>query len=120
MKRNVWLETLSRQAVVNKLEDFSNVAMTKEQKIDVIPVSAKVIEASASEMELDNAFASSKPVKSIKKMHFVSVLANGSIKCKEFSSKVDIPEENKPDDEFSETREKTDESFLEEWYEDAC
>ena len=120
VKRNVWLETLSRQAVVNTLEDFSNVAMTKEQKIDVIPVSAKVIEASASEMELDNAFASSKPVKSIKKMHFVSVLANGSIKCKEFSSKVDISEESKPDDEVSETREETDESELEEWYEDAC
>ncbi len=119
VKRNVWLETLSRQAVVNTLDDFSNVAIRKEQKIDVIPVSAKVIEASASEMELDNAFTSSNPVKSIKKMHFVSVLSNGSIKCKEFSSKVEFQEETDAD-EMSEISDETDESELEEWYENTC
>ena len=61
-------------------------------------------------MELGYAFASSKPVKSVKKMNFVSVLANGSIKCREFSSKVDIQGESETDDEVSETREETDES----------
>ena len=120
VKRNVWLETLSRQAVVNTLDDFSNVAMKKEGKIDVIPVSAKVIEASAREMELDSAFTSYKPVKSIKKMHSVSVLANGSIKCKEFSSKVEVQGETDPDDEISEISDETDDSELEEWYESAC
>ena len=34
----------------------------------------------------------------------------GSIKCREFSSKVDIQGESETDDEVSETREETDES----------
>ena len=77
MKRNVWMEMLSRQAVVSLLQDFCEVAMKKEQKVEVISVPAEDIKLSASKMEL-NKFFSSSPIPSVKKMHFVTVLPNGN------------------------------------------
>ena len=73
VKRNVRMEILSRQEVINSLEEFCKVCMKKEQKIEVIPVSAKDIESCASEIALEKTFDSSKPVNSIKKIHFVTV-----------------------------------------------
>ena len=114
VKRNVWMEILSRQEVINSLEEFCKVCMKKEQKIEVIPVSAKDIESCASEIVLEKTFDSSKPVNSIKKMHFVTVLSNGGIKCKEFTNKLEDQEET-DDNDTPETSEYH-ESELEEWY----
>lgn len=119
VKRNVWMETLSRQAVVSSLQDFCEVAMKKEQKIEVIPVSAEGIKSSASKMELNKFFASSTPVPSIKRMHFVRVLPNGAIKCKEFTNKIEI-EETSFESLDLEVESSASESDTDEWYDEQC
>ena len=119
VKRNVWMETLSRREVVNSLNDFCRISMKKEQKVKVIPMSAKDIKLCATEMALDKIFSVSTPVPSIKKMHFVTVLLNGSIKCKEFTNKQD-QEETDATHEMPEINESTDESDSDEWYDKQC
>ena len=115
VKRNVWMETLSRQEVVISLEDFCQVAMKKDGKVEVIAVSAEEIETCADEIALDDIFAASTSVDSIKKMHYVTVLANGKIKCKEFTNKVDIQGEA-----GASGMTEPDGSDLDEWYDKEC
>lgn len=115
VKRNVWMETLSRQEVVTSLEDFCQVAMKKDGKVEVIAVSAEEIKACADEIALDDIFAASTSVDSIKKMHSVSVLANGEIKCKEFTNKVDVQGEA-----GASGMTESDGSDLDEWYDKEC
>ena len=114
VKRNVWMETLSRKAVVNTLEDFCKVSAEKEQSVCVIPVPVESIQTCASEIGLEESFASSSAVKGIKKIHHVAALSDGKIQCKEYSCKEvngDASEEDESDELSSD---------LDEWYDGRC
>ena len=52
-------------------------AETKAQNIQFIPVTGESIEAYASDIGLEESFASSTAVKGIKKMHFITALEHG-------------------------------------------
>ena len=90
-------------------------AMKKDGKVEVIAVSAEEIRACADKIAFDDIFAASTSVDSIKKMHFVTVLANGKIKCKEFSNKVDVQQEGGASGMTD-----SDSSDVDEWYDKEC
>ena len=82
-------------------------------------MSAEDIKLCATEMALHKIFSVSTPVHSIKKMHFVTVLLNGSIECKEFTNKQD-QEENDATHKMPENNESTNESDSDKWYDKQC
>ena len=113
VKRNVWMETLSRRAVINSLEDFCEVARKKEQHVEVIAVTAASIKSCSADISLEESFASSTAVKGIKKMHYVTALQDGKIICKEYTRQ-------ECNDDVSQQDSKTDESDSDKWYDDRC
>ncbi|CAB3984000.1 Hypothetical predicted protein [Paramuricea clavata] len=115
VKRNVWMETLSRRAVINSLEDFCEVARKKEQHVEVIAVTAASIKSCSADISLEESFASSTAVKGIKKMHYVTALQDGKIICKEYTRQECNDDVSQQDSETDES-----DSDLDKWYDDRC
>ncbi len=57
VKRQVWMQTLSREAVVNFLEDFCKVAKSKTQKIEIHSFSSEEIKTASKELHLHDMFS---------------------------------------------------------------
>ena len=85
MKRSVWLQTLNRdKEVMHSLDDFCKVAKERNEKIQIIKVTLEEITEEAK--EFDTIIKDSRPVKDIKKMHYVNVNSDGSISCQLYSN----------------------------------
>ncbi len=77
VKRNVWMETLSRRAVVNSLGRFLQSCRSERAACRGDPVPAEDIRVCANEIGLQEKFGSSTAVRGIKKMHYVTALQDG-------------------------------------------
>ena len=86
------MKTFSRKVVVNSLEEFCSVANKKDKKVEVLPYSSEAIKKIAEEINFQKLFAASRPINGIKKEHFVSVLQNGELLCKDYSNQGDEDE----------------------------
>ena len=86
VKRQVWMQTLSRAAVVNSLQDFCTVAERKTKKIEIESFFLKEIQTTVNELHLHDTFSSSTSIIGIKKKHFVTVLSCSKLLCKDYSN----------------------------------
>ena len=117
VKRNVWMEALSRKVVVNSLEEFCSVANKKDKNVEVPPYYSKAIKKIAEEINLQELFAASRPINGIKKKHFVSVLQNGQFLCKDYSKQGDEDELAQP---LQPSEDDLNESEANNWYNSKC
>ena len=116
MKRSVWLQTLNRdKEVMHSLDDFCKVAKERNEKIQIIKVTLEEITEEAK--EFDTIIKDSRPVKDIKKMHYVNVNPDGSISCQLYSNQeIHESENNKTDGDNDDGGDNNDDS----WYNNKC
>ena len=114
VKHDVWMATLVRKIIVHSLDDFYAAAKKLSRNIEIIKLSAAEITTGAEKLNLASFFANLKAIKGIKKQHFVTMVNNGQLACKEYSSQVQYNNMKS----FNESDEMMDISS--DWYEDRC